>query len=51
MLNTLGICVLGSANSDLFVKVKAFPNPGETISAIEQYSKNGGKVLTVYSNL
>lgn len=27
------ICVLGSANSDLFLKVKEFPREGETINA------------------
>jgi ribokinase len=45
------VCVLGSANSDLFLKVKAFPKSGETINALvhrfhqgkDQFIKNGGK--------
>lgn len=28
------ICVLGSANSDLFLKVQHFPKEGETINAL-----------------
>ncbi|KAM3135405.1 hypothetical protein pb186bvf_012424 [Paramecium bursaria] len=37
------ICILGSANSDLFLEVQDFPKEGETIAAKKSYIKNGGK--------
>lgn len=33
MDSTFDVCVLGSANSDLFLKVTNFPKEGETIDA------------------
>lgn len=37
------ICILGSANADIFVYVHHIPQPGETIQAVNQLFSNGGK--------
>ena len=38
------ICVLGSANQDIFLKVKQWPKPGQTIEAHDHFQAFGGKV-------
>eukprot|EP01016_Furgasonia_blochmanni_P025744 TRINITY_DN2755_c0_g1_i11.p1 TRINITY_DN2755_c0_g1~~TRINITY_DN2755_c0_g1_i11.p1 ORF type:complete len:366 (+),score=47.38 TRINITY_DN2755_c0_g1_i11:91-1188(+) len=37
------VCVLGSANSDLFIEVSKIPEVGETLQAKSSFIKNGGK--------
>jgi len=37
------ICVIGSANRDLYYKVKKLPQDDETIQATDHFMKNGGK--------
>ena len=37
------ICILGSANGDIFLKVNRLPQLGETISSSEQTKAPGGK--------
>jgi ribokinase len=37
------ICILGSANADVFVYVHHIPLPGETIQAVNHLFSNGGK--------
>jgi len=43
-MNESKICVLGSANQDIFLKVTQWPQPGETIEAYDHFNAFGGKV-------